>query len=83
VENGSYLRVKQLMLGYTIPQNLTQKILISKLRIYFSANNLFTLTNYSGLDPEIGATAGAASIGIDRGLYPQAKSYMFGINVTF
>ncbi len=83
VEDGAYLRIKQLMLGYTLPQELTQKIEVAKLRVYFTANNIFTLTNYTGLDPEIGQTSGASSIGIDRGLYPQAKSFMFGVNVTF
>ena len=82
VEDGSYLRVKSLMVGYTLPRSLMDRVGISKFRIYASANNLFTFTKYSGLDPEIG-TRGTLEIGIDRGFYPSPRIYNLGINVTF
>lgn len=82
-EDGSFLRLKNLQLGYTINNKLTQKVQISKLRIYLSANNLLTLTNYSGSDPEIGQTQGSNSYGVDMGFYPSAKQYLAGVTVTF
>jgi len=78
VESGSFFRIKTLQVGYTLPQTLSQKASIDKLRLYVSANNLVTLTKYTGLDPEIGG----GSFGIDRGLYPQPRFFVFGINLT-
>ena len=82
IEDGSYLRVKSLMVGYTLPAEVLDRVGIAKFRIYASANNLFTFTKYSGLDPEIG-TRGTLEIGIDRGFYPSPRIYNLGINVTF
>ena len=82
IEDGSYLRVKSLMVGYTLPSEMLKRVGISKFRIYASANNLYTFTKYSGLDPEIG-TRGTLEIGIDRGFYPSPRIYNLGINVTF
>lgn len=82
VEDGSYMRVKNVQLGYTFPEDLTEKFNISKLRFYVSGNNLFTFTQYRGLDPEIG-TRGSLEIGIDRGFYPQARSVLGGVNLSF
>ncbi|MBX2966573.1 MAG: TonB-dependent receptor [Cyclobacteriaceae bacterium] len=81
VKDGSYLRVKNVILGYTLPSSLTTKAFISSLRIYASAENLFTLTRYTGFDPEI--SSGGRSLGIDRGVYPQAKIYTVGFNLSF
>ena len=81
VHDASYLRLKNLTLGYTVPKSLTQKAKISKLRIYFSGENLFTFTKYPGYEPEIGG--GVFSRGVDLGLYPQARSVIGGISVTF
>jgi TonB-dependent starch-binding outer membrane protein SusC len=81
VKNGSYLRLKNIQLGYTLPKGLTQKVLISSLRIYVAAENLLTFTKYEGFDPEVG-TSGGTSIGIDRGCYPQARTFTFGVNVN-
>jgi TonB-linked SusC/RagA family outer membrane protein len=81
VEDADYLRLKNLSFGYTIPAELTNAIKISKLRLYVSAENLFTFTKYSGYDPEIGG--GVFNYGIDLGNYPQARTLMGGINVTF
>ncbi len=82
VEDGSYFRWRSAMLGYTIKPVVLQKIGISRLRVYVQASNLFTITNYSGVDPEIGGSSSA--FGIDTGKYPNnEKSLVFGLNVTF
>jgi hypothetical protein len=77
VEDGSYLRLKHIQLGYTLSAELTRKIHIQKFRVYFASQNLFTWTNYSGLDPEVGGW------GIDCGIYPQPRIYMAGVNLEF
>jgi hypothetical protein len=82
VHDGSYVRLKQLSIGYTIPNNFTSKAQIQKFRVYFSANNVWTLTNYPGNDPEVGGNS-ANSIGVDFSMYPSPKSYMVGINLVF
>jgi len=80
VEDGSYLRFKNLMLGYTLPSIKG----ISRLRIYVSGNNLFTFTKYSGFDPEVNTYASSnTTIGIDNLVYPQSKSFLGGIQLTF
>jgi hypothetical protein len=66
-----------------LPKNLSKKLGSDYVRIYFSANNLFTLTNYMGYDPDIGSAGGALSSGIDYGFYPQARTIMGGINIKF
>ena len=81
VKDGSYLRLRNIELGYTLPQDLTRKAFISKARVFVSCQNLFTLTKYEGFDPEIGQSSTA--IGIDKGIYPQARTLTFGCNVTF
>ena len=82
VEDGSYVRLKNLQLGYTIPAALTKKLTINNLRVYFAVQNLFTITGYSGLDPEIGEYQNNPQYrGIDMGYYPQARTFMFGISM--
>ncbi len=84
IENGSYLRLKNLQIGYTLPENLLEKWGMTKARIYFSGLNLLTFTNYSGYDPEVGAArTGDRTIGFDEVTYPQNKSYILGINLSF
>jgi len=83
VEDGSYIRLKNINLGYSLPKSLISKLQIEKFRLYISAQNLITITNYSGLDPEIGATQGALDLGIDRGFYPQSRTFLGGVNITF
>ncbi len=84
LEDGSYLRIKTLQLGYTLGNTLTRKMQMSQLRVYINAQNLFTFTKYSGLDPEVGMRGyDALDIGVDRGLYPQARVYSLGLNATF
>ncbi len=80
LENGAYLRIKTLQLGYTLPTTLTGKIGLRKVRAYVSSNNLFTFTKYTGYDPEVGG--GPDIWGIDTGVYPQARSFLFGLNLS-
>ena len=82
VEDGSFLRIKNVQVGYTLPESVMQRLQIGKCRIYVAVSNLFTFTSYSGLDPEIG-TRGTLEIGIDRGFYPAARTFMAGVNVNF
>jgi len=82
VEDGSYVRLKNLQIGYTLPSALTQKLTINNLRVFVAAQNLFTITGYSGLDPEIGEYNGnPLYTGVDVGFYPQPRTFMFGISM--
>ena len=83
VEDGSYFRIKNLQLGYALPSSALKRIHFEKFRVYVSAQNLYTFTRYSGMDPEIGAYGGPLNSGIDVGFYPQARTYLGGVNVTF
>ncbi|MTI22814.1 TonB-dependent receptor [Fulvivirga sp. RKSG066] len=84
VEDGDYVRLRNIQLGFTLPQNIAEKMKLTKMRLYFSADNLFTVTGYSGLDPEIGVpNYGVSASGIDRGFYPQTKSIGGGVQITF
>ena len=76
------MRLKIAQIGYTLPQRLTTKFSIQNLRLYVSAENLFTLTGYNGFDPEV-ASGGYTTIGIDRGVYPQSRTISLGANITF
>lgn len=80
--DGSYFRIKNLSLGYTLPAKLTKKAFISRLRVYGMVDNLVTWTKYWGFDPEISSGSGNAQ-GIDRGVYPQPRTWTFGVNVAF
>ena len=82
IESGSYLRLKNIQLGYSLSKKILDKIKVSAWRFYVSAENLVTFTKYSGADPEIGAM-GSFDIGIDRGVYPQARTFRFGTSITF
>ena len=82
VEDGSYLRIKNIQLGYSLPNSVLNIINATKWRFYFSAENLLTFTKYTGADPEIGAMS-SFDIGIDRGIYPQARIIRFGTSLTF
>jgi len=84
VENGSYMRIKNVQLGYTIPKRLTQQIYISRLHVYGSIQNLYTLTAYSGYSPDIGTKdQNALRSGIDNGRYPDARIFSLGLNIDF
>ncbi len=77
IESGAYLRLKNLQIGYTIPRRITEKAHINRCRLYVSGSNLFTLTKYTGYDPEVGTA------GVDYGNYPQSRTITFGINLNF
>jgi TonB-linked SusC/RagA family outer membrane protein len=81
VENGSYFRVRNAQLGYTIPSSITDKIKISKIRVYLNAQNALNLFKYRGFSPEIGG--GPTRAGVDVNVYPLYATYTFGVNVTF
>lgn len=81
VYDGSYLRLKNIQFGYTIPSRLTKKALISSIRVYVAGENLLTFTKYHGFEPEI--SSGGTSLGIDYGVYPQSKTLTAGVNVAF
>lgn len=78
VEDGSYIKIKNLQLGYTLPENMTKKV-FSRVRIYAQVRNAFTFTKYTGFDPEI--SGGILDTGVDRGAYPQARTYSFGLDI--
>lgn len=82
VKDGSYLRLKTAQLGYTLPRKLVNKVSIENLRIYVSAENLFTFTGYDGFDPEIAAND-YNRIGVDKGIYPQSRTISIGANISF
>lgn len=83
IEDGSYLRINTITLGYTLPKQLLQKIHVSNLRVYATANNIHTFTDYTGYDPEVAATSSALTPGIDNSSYPRAKSWVIGLNLSF
>lgn len=82
IENGDYVRLQNLGLGYTLPESLLSKFKITRLRVFASANNLLTITKYQGLDPSVGGNADT-QFGIDIGNYPLTQSFNFGVNVGF
>ncbi len=81
VHDGDYFRLKNIMLSYQIPQNLTRRFFVESLRVFVSAENLFTCTKYHGFDPEI--SSGGTSLGIDYGVYPQPRIWTVGFNIQF
>lgn len=84
IENGSYLRLKNITLGYTLAHDLSSKIAIRQIRVYVSAQNLFTVTKYTGLDPEVNYyDSDNTKQGIDYGQYPTARTFLVGLNLTF
>ena len=93
LQDGSYFRIKNIQLGYSLSQTIVKKLQIEKVRFYVSASNLLTITKYKGFDPEIGinstgygdvfSTNRDLQIGIDRGVYPQPRMLLFGVNVIF
>lgn len=82
ISNGSYLRIKQLQLGYTMENSITSKLGVSSLRAYLSLDDYFTITKYKGLDPEAGSGSDNR-LGVDKGLYPIAAKILFGLSVSF
>lgn len=82
VEDGSYVRLKNLQFGYSLPNSVNEKLRINRARVYLSANNLITFTKYKGFDPDFSNPNPTVS-GVDLGFYPQARTYMIGINLNF
>jgi hypothetical protein len=90
LEDASYLRFKNVQLGYTVPVSISDRVNISNFRIYLGAQNLFTFTKYTGLDPEVGTDLHTTNVGtptlnvgIDDGIYPQARTFLLGLQVDF
>ena len=83
IEDGSFLRVKNITLSYTLPTTLTQAIKLAGVKVYVAANNYFTFTNYSGYDPEVSRFGQSTlSAGSDYGSYPGSKNITVGVNLT-
>jgi TonB-dependent starch-binding outer membrane protein SusC len=91
LQNGAFTRIKNVQIGYTIPNKLLKKIDIERIRFYISGSNLFTFTKYKGFDPEVGQNTTGFSvfenkdlgIGVDAGVFPQPRMLLFGMNLTF
>ena len=83
LEDASFLRLRNLSIGYTLPNNIAKKVMMKSARIYFSATNLFTLTRYTGLNPEVSIGGSSTTPGVDNGNYPISRTYTLGLNVTF
>jgi len=81
VESASYFRMKDLQIGYSLPKGLSQRMNLKGLRVYVQANNLFTITQYSGLDPEV-SIGNDRHMGVDGGVYPTSQTFMFGVNLN-
>src|SRR5690606_34409702 len=82
VEDASFLRLKTVSLGYNLPANIVRNIRLSNLRVYLSAQNLYTWSSYQGLDPEVSARQSALTPGFDYSVYPRARTITFGLNVS-
>lgn len=83
LEDGSYLRINTITLGYTLPAQLVKKAYISNARIYCTVNNIYTFTDYEGYDPEVSSTDKILTRGVDSSAYPKAKSIVVGVNLSF
>ena len=84
IEDGSFLRLKNVTLGYTLPVNWTKKAYISKLRVYASGQNLFCISGYSGYDPEVSTASNSPMTpGLDWGAYPKSRVITFGLDIQF
>ena len=84
VEDASFLRARNVQIGYTLPQRWTKKVAIQRFRIYAQAENLFTITKYTGCDPEVtGGNGFSSDLGVDRGVYPQSRTFSVGVNLNF
>lgn len=82
IEDGSFLRVQDITLGYTLPKDLTRKFYVERLRVYFSGYNLFLFTNYKGYDPEVDVMSGLTPC-VDFNKYPRSRNFVFGLNLSF
>lgn len=84
LEDGSFLRFRNITLSYYVPKKYTTKLGIDNLKVYTNLQNMWTITKYKGLDPEIGASQTSSNVyGLDNGRYPSPRIYSFGVNVSF
>jgi TonB-linked SusC/RagA family outer membrane protein len=83
IEDGSFLRMQTLTLGYTLPRKIVQKLTLSRIRLYAQMSNVFTITGYTGLDPETGRVGSDMNKGVDYGAYGMPRQYIFGVNIGF
>ena len=83
VEDGSFLKLSNITLGYTFPKKMIRKVGLSKLRLYATGSNLLTWTKYSGFDPEVSTMGNGLTPGVDFGAYPRSRAFVFGINLAF
>ncbi len=83
VFDGSFFKIRQVQLGYTVPQQWTKKVLINQLRMFVSLDDFFTFTSYPGMDPETATSGSASGRGVDIGAYPSMRKLMLGVNVSF
>ncbi|MDA3878810.1 MAG: TonB-dependent receptor [Prolixibacteraceae bacterium] len=84
VEDGSYIRIKNITLGYTLPGYITERVNIDNLRLYVNVQNIYTFTKYSGYDPEVGVSTLSNNVyGLDNGRYPSPQIFTFGLNLSF
>lgn len=81
IKDGSFIKLKNVALGYSLPNSIVKKLKAEKMRFYISGQNLFTVTKYKGVDPEVGGSI--LSMGIDTGFYPQSRSYLLGFQINF
>ena len=83
IEDGSFLRINNVTLGYTLPPLKLEWLKISKLRFYVTGNNLHIFTKYTGYDPEVSVASSPLTPGLDYSAYPKSRSFIFGLNATF
>ena len=82
VYDGSFFKIKQIQLGYSIPKQLLKKVCVNNLRLYASLDDFFTFTKYPGFDPEASANS-TSGMGVDKGAYPSSKKVVLGFNIEF
>ena len=80
---GNFFKIKQIQLGYTLPRNIAQKVMLSSLRVFVSLDDYFTFTKYPGFDPETVSTGNYNGMGLDKGSYPNSKKLLLGVNIMF
>jgi hypothetical protein len=83
IESGAFFRLKNVTLGYTLPTALTQTLHLSKARFYVTGQNVFVITKYKGMDPELGSIQGNQQINVDYAQYPQARTWTIGAQLSF
>ncbi|HEX8315969.1 MAG TPA: hypothetical protein VF609_13300, partial [Flavisolibacter sp.] len=83
IEDGSFLRINNVTIGYTVPVKSIANIKMTRLRFYVTGNNLAVLTNYSGYDPEVNVRSSPLTPGLDYSAYPKSRSFIFGVNASF